>query len=136
MSEERFASLPLEQQQEYVQTLVEDLGVVFVQMYREHPLQPLIQAWCTTPMFIDTIMKNDTYPGEERRDIIQTRTSMSAMLITLLVHMFIRDHMLFRSPNFHITFQNTDGTTGNIIVDNLQASSESCIKKSSIRHVL
>ena len=136
MQNNKYNSLSIEQKQEYINTLTEDLIPAFISQFRDNPLQPLLQAWCSIPFHIDTIMQNSSpIEDEEKLSIIMERGDMATALTTILTNIFLSYPLAYRTPNLHLTFTNSDGSTGSIVVDNLQTSPECHIKTDTIKLV-
>lgn len=136
MQDEQYESLPHEQKCEYLNVVTDDLIRIFLKQYKEHPLHPLLQAWCSVPLHVDTLMKNpEPICNEEEIDIICTRGNAASALLTILTNIFIYDNLSFRSPNLHITFSNKDGSTGSIVVDNLNTTLGSSVDIKTIKLV-
>lgn len=136
MQNEQYESLPLEQKCEYIDVVTNDLIRIFLKQYKEHPLHPLLQAWCSVPLHVDTLMKNpEPICDEEKIDLICTRGNAASGLLTILTKIFIYENLSFRSPNLHITFSNKDGSTGSIVVDNLNTTKGSSVDIKTIKLV-
>lgn len=136
MHEEQYHSLPIEQKRAYIDVISEDCFQLFAQQYRENPLSPLMQAWVSAPLYFDTAMRYPQQPTcEETKDIIKTRGEMASLLLVLLTKLFALDNMLYRNPSFRIRFKNQDGSSGSIVVDNLQSSAENIIDTKTIKVV-
>ena len=136
MHEEQYHSLPIEQKLAYINVISEDCFLFFAQQYRDTALAPLLQAWVSAPLYFHTAMQYPQKPTcEETNDIIKTRGEMASLLLVVLTNLFALDKMLYRNPSFHITFKNRDGSSGSIVVDNLQSSAENFIDTKTIKVV-
>lgn len=129
----QFDDLPSVQKQEYIQMLKEELTPVFTRLLLDHPLFALVQAWCSVPIHIDTHFRHPELPDEETLAIIMDRYRMATMLISLLTQLYILKPLLYRTENFQITFQNTDGSKGSIVVDNFQSNDANHIDQNSFK---
>lgn len=136
MHEEQYHSIPIEQKREIVHVISEDCFQFFAQQYQDTALAPLLQAWVSAPLYFDTAMQYPDPPTcEETKDIIKTRGEMASLLLVVLTNLFALDKMLYRSPSFHITFKNRDGSSGSIVVNNMQSSAENFIDTKTIKVV-
>lgn len=136
MHDEQYHSLPIEQKRAYIEVISDDCLEFFAQQYQDNPFSPLLQAWVSAPLYFDTAMRYPEPPTcEETNDIIKTRGEMASLLLVLLTNLYALDKMLYRNPSFHITFKNHDGSSGSIVVDNLQSSSENFVNTKTIKVV-
>lgn len=133
MDSTQFDALPPVQKQEYIQMLKEELTPIFTRLLLDHPLFALVQAWCSVPIHIDTHFRHPDPPDEETMAIIVDRYRMATMLTSLLTQLYILKPLLYRTENFRITFQNTDGSTGNIVIDNFQSNDASHVDQTSFK---
>lgn len=135
MDSQGFNNLPLEQKQEYIQVLREDLLPIFKDMVMEHPLFALVQAWISIPMAMGVESELRYNASEETQAIALDRYRMATFLSTLIVNMHIINPHMYRSANIHLSFQNTDGTKGSIVIDNFEVSENNYVDCNSIKVV-
>ena len=133
--DKQYDSLPMEQKREYIDTLTNDLMHTFLTVLKENPLSPLLQAWCTVPLSVDVLMQHPpgTPVSEEQISLFTDRENMASALLTILTNIFIHKPLAYRSPNLHISFTNSDGTTGAIVIDNLKSDEKGFILPETIK---
>jgi hypothetical protein len=136
MHENQYHSLSDDQKRAVIEVVSEDCLRFFGAQYRETALAPLLQAWVSAPLYFDIAMRYPEPPTcEETKDIIKSRGEMASLLLVVLTNLFAVEKMLYRSPSFHITFKNKDGSSGSIVVDNLQSSAKNFIDTKTIKVV-
>lgn len=134
--DKEYASLPIEQKRAYIEELLGDLVQIYLSELQNHPLSALLQSWCTTPVAVHNYMTyGRRHIDEELADLIQQREQTASALLSVLTYMFLHEDMSYRSPNLHITFKNTDGSSGSIVVDNLHNSSKCNIISETVKLV-